>query len=64
MISVVKLCVALAGSILIYALWYLWKFGQWCPAMWHGTAPPLIIFVGFALIIKILNQLLPNDTET
>jgi len=44
--------VALAGSVALYALWFRLEVGPWCPAMWHGTAPPVFILAGFAILLS------------
>jgi hypothetical protein len=44
---------ALLGSIAIYAFWYRVTVGRWCPAMWGGTAPILIIIFSFISLMKI-----------
>ena len=35
--------ISLGAGVLIYVLWYWYEVGQFCVAMWFGTAPPVII---------------------
>jgi hypothetical protein len=47
---------ALLLSILIYAFWYRFKVGPWCPAMWGGSAPLVIITSVFFIIHQALKR--------
>jgi hypothetical protein len=52
-----EIIVAALGAVVIYALWFRIQVGQWCPAMWHGTAPPLIMLCSFSVLLTILKRL-------
>ena len=45
-----RLMVSFVGAVLIYAGWYWIHFGQVCPAMWFGTAPPIIMLIAGKVI--------------
>jgi hypothetical protein len=34
----------------LYVLWYRLAVGPWCPAMWFGTPPPVIVLAAFAVL--------------
>jgi len=51
--DVVALLLAVGG----YALWYRLDVGPWCPAMWHGTLPPLAIGLGYLTLRRLFNVL-------
>jgi hypothetical protein len=40
-----RLAVALIAGVVAYAAWYRWQVGPFCPGMWGGTAPPVMIGV-------------------
>jgi hypothetical protein len=44
---------AAVGAVVLYAVWFRFSAGPWCPAMWFGTAPPVIILAGFALLLGL-----------
>lgn len=46
--------IALASGVGVYAIWYLFNVGPWCPAMWFGTAPLLMIGVVFLAVRRLL----------
>jgi hypothetical protein len=52
---------ALVSAIVGYAIWYWLRFHQWCPAMWHGTAPPIIMLMIGGTVYRLANQIWPND---
>lgn len=56
-----KHLLAIIGSILSYAIWYRMQVGPWCPAMWFGTAPPILMLVFYSLWHTILSKLIKND---
>ncbi|MFL5812296.1 MAG: hypothetical protein ACJ763_01865 [Bdellovibrionia bacterium] len=45
------------GAVLVYVLWYRFKVGPWCPAMWYGSAPPVIIALSFFGLLGISRRL-------
>ncbi len=45
---------ALASGVGAYAVWYRLNVGPWCPAMWFGTAPLLMIGVVFFTVRRLL----------
>src|ERR1700730_5774003 len=47
------------GAVILYAIWFRIWVGPWCPAMWFGTAPPVIILIAFSGILGIL-RILPR----
>jgi len=51
------LAVAAAGAVVVYALWFRVQVGPWCPAMWFGTAPPVIMLLSFAALLGLLRRL-------
>lgn len=48
---------ALGIAIFIYALWYRWQVGPWCPAMWFGSAPVVIITSSTWIFLSLLRRL-------
>ena len=48
--------VAAVGAVVFYAVWFRFSVGPWCPAMWFGTAPPVFILTGFALVLGLLRR--------
>ena len=44
---------AAIGAVVFYAAWFRFSVGPWCPAMWFGTAPPVFILTGFALLLGL-----------
>lgn len=42
---------SIGGALAIYAIWYRLTVGQVCLAMWHGTAPAIIVPFGFMLLL-------------
>lgn len=52
-----QMILAVAISVAIYAVWFRYQVGPWCPAMWHGTAPVFIIALSFAACMGILRRL-------
>ena len=48
--------VALAGAAVLYALWFRLAVGPWCAAMWHGTAPPVFLLAGFAILLGLCRR--------
>ena len=61
-VNAIRVVVSAAGAVLIYVFWYRIKVGPWCPAMWGGTAPFVIILVAFLILLGILS-LLPLGEE-
>ncbi len=55
-ISAIHIPAAALGSILIYVVWYRLRTGQTCPAMWHGSAPPVIILIAFATLLDLFRR--------
>jgi hypothetical protein len=47
------------GAVILYPIWFRIWVGPWCPAMWFGTAPPVIILIAFFGILGIL-RILPR----
>ena len=56
-ISAKHLAIAALGSFAIYVLWYVVSFGKICPAMWAGTAPPVIMGFAFISLLGLLKYL-------
>lgn len=48
---------ALAAGVIFYALYFRSKIGPWCPAMWAGNAPPLIIISATWATFVLLRQI-------
>jgi hypothetical protein len=48
---------AALGAAALYALWYRLAVGPWCPAMWFGTAPPVIILLAFSVLLGFLRRI-------
>lgn len=51
-----KVICAGGGAVVFYVAWYGIRFGHFCPAMWFGTAPPVIMGVVFFTIFGFLNN--------
>jgi hypothetical protein len=47
---------AAIGAVVLYAAWFRFSAGPWCPAMWFGTAPPVFILAGFALLLGLFRR--------
>lgn len=56
-----KLAVSAGGGWLGYVIWYRCHIGPWCPAMWGGTAPPVIMLVIAGMIWRIASRVWPSD---
>lgn len=50
------IAVAIIGAVLIYATWYRLMVSGFCPAMWQGSAPPVIILISFTTLLGILRK--------
>ena len=37
-------------------LWFRLEIGPWCPAMWFGTAPPVILVAAFTLLLALFRR--------
>ena len=48
------------GAVIVYAVWFRIWAGPLCPAMWHGSAPPLIIAIAFFSVLSILRKFVPG----
>lgn len=46
-----------AGAVLFYIAWYRMTTGQLCPAMWFGSAPPVIMLVSFVILLGTFRRL-------
>lgn len=44
---------AAIGAVFIYALWYRIAVGPWCPAMWYGASPLVIMAGGFLTLLWV-----------
>ncbi len=51
-----RLLISAAIGILVYVIWYGVTTGQYCSAMWFGSAPPVIIFIAAATCYRLLGQ--------
>lgn len=54
--SLVHVVAAAIGAVVLYAGWFRFSVGPWCPAMWFGTAPPVFILAGFAVLLGLLRR--------
>jgi len=54
--SVGRVATAAIGAVILYAAWFRYSIGPWCPAMWFGTAPPAFILTGFALLLGLFRR--------
>lgn len=52
--DLVRAGLALMIGVAFYAGFYWYQFGQWCIAMWFGTAPPLIIISAAVAAYRLL----------
>ncbi|MDO9299946.1 MAG: hypothetical protein Q7T89_01120 [Anaerolineales bacterium] len=50
-----NILISFAGALGIYAAWYRIYVGDWCPAMWFGSAPLLIILISTIFLMRVLN---------
>ncbi len=58
--SLSNFLLAVMGAVTIYVIWYgLQTGGQYCNAMWFGSAPPVIMLIAFWFIWDILNRFRP-----
>jgi hypothetical protein len=53
--KILNIMTALLGAVGIYAAWYRIYIGEWCPAMWLGSAPMIIIPLTAIFLARILN---------
>ncbi len=51
-----RVVAAIVGAVVLYAAWFRFSVGPWCPAMWFGTAPPVFILAGFALLLGLFRR--------
>jgi hypothetical protein len=49
-----RLIVAGVIAVGLYAAWFRLRVGPWCPAMWFGSAPPLLIIVFFFTVRSVM----------
>ncbi len=54
--SVGRVAAAVVGAALVYVAWYRVTVGPWCGAMWHGTAPAVIMLASFAACLALLRR--------
>lgn len=54
--SVGRVAAAAIGAVILYAAWFRFSAGPWCPAMWFGTAPPVFILTCFALLLGLFRR--------
>ncbi|MBK7890499.1 MAG: hypothetical protein IPJ84_06530 [Bdellovibrionales bacterium] len=52
-----NLAIAALTGIVIYAAYYRKAVGPWCPAMWFGSAPPIIILSSTWTTFALLRRL-------
>lgn len=52
-----NLAIAVLIGIAIYAVYYRKAVGPWCPAMWFGSAPPIIILSSTWTAFTLLRRL-------
>jgi len=52
-----NVAVALAAAVALYAGWFYFSVGPWCPAMWFGTTPPVLILTAFAVLLALLRRI-------
>jgi hypothetical protein len=50
-VEIKKFLISGAGAILTYCAWYKFMVGPLCPAMWHGTAPAVIMGISFFILV-------------
>jgi len=51
-----RIAAAAIGAVVLYAAWFRFSIGPWCPGMWFGTAPPFFILTGFALLLGLFRR--------
>ena len=51
-----RVAAAAIGAVVLYAAWFRFSAGPWCPAMWFGTAPPVIVLATFALLLGLFRR--------
>lgn len=54
--NILKIAVSFAIAILIYKVWYKIVVGKFCPAMWYGPMPLIIIGLAFLSILRLLRR--------
>ena len=54
--SVLRVAAAAIGAVVVYAIWFRFSVGPWCPAMWFGTAPPVFILAAFAVLLGLFRR--------
>jgi len=54
--SVLRVAAAATGAVVVYAIWFRFSVGPWCPAMWFGTAPPVFVLAAFAVLLGLFRR--------
>jgi hypothetical protein len=52
--GLMRLLISLLVGVIAYVIWYGVTVGHFCPAMWFGTAPPVIILLSSVAAYRIL----------
>jgi hypothetical protein len=60
MSSGARLAVAAVVGMLSWVVYYRVNVGPWCPAMWFGTAPPLVMLLSGQLAYRLLGLVRPR----
>lgn len=47
---------AAIGAVIVYVIWYRFTTGQICPAMWFGTAPPVVMGLAFLVLLSVIRR--------
>jgi hypothetical protein len=53
--------IALGSAVGIYVIWYWFEVGQFCLAMWFGTAPFFIIGISFISMHRLLRHFFESE---
>lgn len=60
MSSGARLAVAAVVGVFTWVVYYRFSVGPWCPAMWFGTAPPLVMLLAGQLTYRLLGLVRPR----
>ena len=54
--SVGHVAAAAVGAVVLYAVWFRFSVGPWCPAMWFGPAAPVFVLAAFAVLLGLFRR--------
>ena len=43
-------------AVVLYAVWFRFNAGPWCPAMWFGFGPPFFVLTVFSILLCLLRR--------